>query len=292
MPVTYDFKKLSPEDREIMKNLPSRVPPDVKPGEVPVMPAFPPVPLPDGVSKQSVTINGVKGLHLYSKPVTIERVLLHIHGGGYLWGSSEDGVAFMVAAKQRLGIDGYSIDYSLAPKNKYPAQLNECLAFYQGLQKMGYKKIVLAGESAGGNMCLALTLKLKDDKMQLPAAVICLSGVVDFTLSGGVELNDMLVAGMGQLARGYAGDKDLTDPYISPVYGDFNGFPPLLLQAGTEESLSTDAKHLAKKIESTDCDCTLSIWEGAWHAFGAGHDDTPVGRGGLAQAVDFIGKYI
>ena len=192
MPVTYDFRKLSPEDREVMAKLPPRIPPDVKPGESP-MPAFPPVTLPAGVFKEEVTINGIKGLRVYRKGGPQDRVVMHIHGGGYVWGSPEDGAAFMVAVQNKLGIDSYSVNYSLAPRHRYPVQLNECLAFYRGLAGMGYQKIVLAGESAGGNMCLALTLKLKDDKIRLPAAVISMSGVVDFTLSGGVELDDMFV---------------------------------------------------------------------------------------------------
>jgi monoterpene epsilon-lactone hydrolase len=294
MPVTYDYRKLSPQDKEAMQDYWAKMPPppqDFKFGENP-MPTFPPVTLPAGVFRERVSVNGIKALRVYSKHRETDRVVLHFHGGGYVWGSPEDGMAFMVEVKKRFGIDSYSVDYSRAPRHQYPVQLNECLAFYQGLIKMGYKKIALAGESAGGNMCLALTLKLKDSKIRLPAAVVSMSGVLDFTLAGGVELKDIFVVGMGQLAKDYAGEKDLTDPYISPVYGDFHGFPPLLLQAGSLESLATDAKYLAKKIESTDCECTLSIWEGAWHTFSAGHEETPVGTGGLAQALDFINKYL
>ena len=292
MSVTYDFRKISPEDKKAMEEYRATLPPpeEFKPGET-KMPVFPPVALPAGVFRESVTVNGVKAIHVFSRPEAKDSVIMYFHGGGYVWGTPEDGMAFLVEAKKRLNIDSYSVDYSLAPHKQFPVQLNECLAFYKGLLDLGYKKIALVGESAGGNMCLTLTLKLKDDKVPLPAVVVSISGLLDYTLSSDIELNDRFVEGMGFMADQYAGKQDLTNPLISPAYGDYNGFPPLLLQAGTLESFSTDAKYLAKKIEATDCECVLCIWEEAGHVFSAGHEDTPVGRGGLAQALDFIKKY-
>ncbi len=293
MPVTYDYRKISPEDKKTMEEYRATLPPpeEFKPGESKI-PIFPPVALPAGLFKENVTVNGVKAIHVYSRPDARDNVIMHFHGGGYVWGTPEDGMAFLVEAKKRINIDSYAVDYSLAPQKQFPVQLNECLSLYKGLLDMGYKKIVLVGESAGGNMSLTLTLKLKDEKIPLPAAVVSISGLLDYTFSGGIELKDRFVEGMDFMAEQYAGKQNLKNPLISPVYGDYNGFPPLLLQAGTLECFSTDARYLAKKIEATDCECVLSIWEEAGHVFSAGHEDTPVGRGGLAQALDFIKKYL
>ena len=236
MPVTYDFRKLSREDELAMRKYWAVMSSmqNIKFGDSEfVMPQFPPVPVPPGVSKEAVTINDVKGVRVFSKREARDGIIMYIHGGGYVWGSAEDGTIILFEAKKRFNIDSFSVDYTLAPKKQFPTQLNECLAFYKGLLAMGYKKIALLGESAGGNMCLTLTLKLKEDKIPLPAAVVCISGLIDYTFAGGIEINDFLAGGIGFMAEQYAGKQDLKNPLISPTYGDYNGFPPLLMQTGT-----------------------------------------------------------
>lgn len=294
MPVTYAHRKLSAGQIEEIQTMRERMGgPGPRPGgpRRGPMSGPPTVVLPEGVTKESVIINGIKGTRVYRKGTKVDKAVMHMHGGGFAWGSSEDALRLMVEANKQLGVDGYSVDYSLLPA-QYPVQLNECLAFYQGLLEKGYTKIAVTGDSVGGNLALALTLLLKDKNIRLPVSVVSMSGLPDFTFSGGKEMKDMFAADLPQIGKNYAGTVSLTNPYVSPIYGNFNGFPPLLLQAGSMESFSTDAKYLAKKLENTNCDCTLSIWEGAGHAFGTGNQGTSVSQAGLAQVLDFIRKVL
>ncbi len=296
MPVVIDHRSLPPEEREeILATVPpSMAPPPVKDGEEP--PPFelpePEINWPEGVQKETLELGGVPGICFRWPERRSETALLHIHGGGFTGGTPAPGYRLMHAMLTRFGVDGYSVEYTLAPKAKAPAQLNECLAFYNGLLDLGYRRILLAGESAGGNLVICLGLKLKDIGAVSPGAVAAASPVVDFT-GKVVRLgapDDPLAGPTDSIARMYIGDGRLDDPYVSPLYGGFNGYPPLLLQCGSEEGLKYDSMALAEVVDKTDCDCTFSIWEGAGHAFGIDPGEHYFNRAGMEQIVGFFAE--
>jgi epsilon-lactone hydrolase len=258
---------------------------------VPTMPeGFEPVmpPLPSGFVGEKVMVNGVKGVRVTAPGVKKGRVFMHIHGGGFTIGSAVFGVPFMLYLVKALLTECYSVEYSLAPKHKFPTPINECLAFYQGLLEKGYEKIVIGGESAGATLSIAVTHAIKDKKLHLPAAVIALSPVGDLSPHAKGYTNDMFVEMAPVIAKVYVGSADLKNPYISPLYGDFKNFPPLLLQAGGGESLAADSVNLAEAAAKADVEVLLHIWQGMGHCFAQEFGNYPEADSAMQEIVRFI----
>ncbi len=187
-------------------------------------------PVPTGIQAEIVFINGIKGIRVSVPGVKKGKVFFHIHGGGYTIGSVAFAVPFLVHIVKKLKIECYSIEYSLAPKHKFPTQINEIVQFYKGLLAMGFEKRVMGGESVGGTLSIAVTHYLKDNKLPLPVAVVALSARADMSVNQGYYKKDFLSERSSRKPEAYAGNADLKNPYLSPIYGDFRGFPPLMLR--------------------------------------------------------------
>lgn len=258
---------------------------------VPTMPeGFKPVmpPIPGGFTGEEVVVNGVKGVRVSAPNVKKGQTFMHIHGGGFTIGSAAFGVPFMLYLVKMLQMECYSVEYSLAPKFKFPTQIDECLAFYQGLLEKGYEKIVVGGESAGGNLSVAVTHCIKDNNLCLPVAVIALSPVGDMSSSTKPYKSDFPMDMMPRITDVYAGKADLKHPYISPVYGNFKGFPPLLLQAGGSEGLAADSVHLAEAAAKAGVDVLLHIWKDMGHCFAQEFGHYPEADSAMREIIDFI----
>jgi acetyl esterase/lipase len=171
------------------------------------------------------------------------------------------------------------IDYHKAPEFPFPAALNDAVAAYRALIELkGYqaKYITIAGDSAGGGLALAVQHACKERKLPMPGASICLSPWVDLVEMGGsIETNadkDPLIdiRKMRFWASSYAGEYDITHSLISPLYGKFNDFGPILIQTSRDEMLYDNARKLARKAETAGVDITLQTWDGLihwWHLF-------------------------
>ena len=214
---------------------------------------------PDEFTYEKNIINGIPIECLTPKEKKTDRVVFQTHGGGYVVGLCDP---FRDGAVQYSNMAGgakvYSVDYRVAPTNKYPAGLEDAIAAYQWILDQGNdpQKMIFVGDSAGGNLILALTLYLKDHKMPLPKAVIAISpwtnAACDFESVSFNAYQDV-VLGKNGLKMGdqvehpcYFLGADVKNPYASPVYGDFSGFPDLLIQVGSNEILLDDALHTAK----------------------------------------------
>lgn len=213
-------------------------------------------------------------------------VFFHIHGGGFCGGNQVSAYCLMDRLSRQWRIDSYSVLYSLVPKAFAPTQVEQCLQAYRGLLERGYEKVILAGESAGANLAIALTLELKRLGLPLPEVVISASAPLDFT--GNLDRGESDQGHEEELGDLYRAELSAADPRVSPYYGDFDGFPPLLLQAGELETLRYDSEALAEKLRDADCDCTLSIWEGGEHAFGIDPGDSWIHLQARQQILDFI----
>jgi len=218
--------------------------------------------------------------------------LVWFHGGGWVIGSldSHDGLCRALANKTDAVI--VSVDYRLAPEHPYPAALDDCLAAYRWLLEQGFdaSRIVVAGDSAGGNLTLALLLRARDEGLPLPAGAVALSPVADLTFSGdSVRRNDgvddMFSADlMDALVPMYLPQRDLcTHPHVSPVFGDFTGMPPLLLIVGSTELLLDDSVRVAQRHQSAQ----LLVWDGMPHVF-PGFAFLPEAR----EATQRIGRFV
>lgn len=234
--------------------------------------------VPRGVSRQSVSAGGVAAEWLV--PEKAQRGVLHyLHGGAWTLGYYQPHrwmVARMAQATERRAL---VLDYRLAPEHPFPAALDDCLAAYEWLLDQGTRpqEIVIGGDSAGGNLTLAMLLALRDSGRPLPAAAACLSPVTALVPPEGVELAPVGApqvrdAGLPvewaqkQLAS-YVGDNDPRQPLISPYYGDLRGLPPLLIQAGGNEWLREDAERFTARAREAGADVTLQVWPGMWHVW-------------------------
>ena len=203
------------------------------------------------------------------------RFILYCHGGGYTSGGL--GFSKVLASKltRATGMDTLAFDYRLAPEHPYPAAVEDALTAWGHLESLGIAPgdIVLAGDSAGGNLALVLCLKLREAGRGLPGALLLMSPWTDMTASGEslrgrAGIDPVLTPEyMYAVREAYAGGLDPSDCLLSPLFADFAGFPPALIQVGTHEILYSDAERLAERMLAAGADCRLEVWENMWHDF-------------------------
>ena len=220
----------------------------------------------DGISAEWVS---VKRKHMK------KYVLLYCHGGGYNTGSLRYARSITNKLAASTSMDVLSFDYRLAPENPYPAALFDALKMWDYLMYQGYgaRDVILAGDSAGGNLALVLTLKLKEQGRILPRGLVLFSPWTDLTRSGASHrtkagVDPILTEDyLARAVKDYAGERDLQDPYLSPLYGDLSDFPPALIQAGSNGILLSDAQDLHKQMIRHQVGARISIYQGMWHVF-------------------------
>ena len=231
-------------------------------------------PVEQSVAVADVLLGGVPALRL-EPPGATDAVLLDLHGGGYVIGSARSGAGLAAALAGRTRAVAYSLDYRLAPEHPFPAALEDGLAAYRALLGSGHEpgQIVVAGDSAGGGLALALLLSARDEGLPQPAAVVVMSPWVDLTLAGaslyGKEADDPVFDAVDivEYASLYVAGHDAADPRVSPLLADLTGLPPLLVQVGTNEVLLDDATRLAARAATAHLDVTLEVVARAPHVF-------------------------
>jgi acetyl esterase/lipase len=229
-----------------------------------------------------------------------DRAHLRIHGGAwvFLGGKYAKGEAAMTAAQ--FGCVTYGLDYRMPPDHPYPAAVEDGLAVYRELLKH-YKpgRIAVSGASAGGNLSAAITLKVRDTGLPMPGAVGLLTPATDLTgtsdtLKTNLGIDTVLRPG-GNVIPLYADGHDLTDPYISPLFGDFtDGFPPTFLQSGTRDVLLSDTVRMHRRLLQAGIHAELHVWEAMPHGGFGGIFGNPTPEDEeLAQAlVDFVDRVL
>ncbi len=225
-------------------------------------------------------------------------VVLQLHGGGYIGKMRNVYRSFAkYYSDMRGGIKVLTIDYRVAPENPFPAALEDAVAAYKWLLGLGYKgsDIIVAGDSAGGGLSLALAMYLKDHQESLPAALVLMSPWTDLTASGSSYEtnyeNDPLFGNTREsmIYNGeYIGANEPDNPYISPLFGDFKGLMPMLFQAGSVEMLLSDSTDAAKKAEEAGCNVKLHVYDGMFHVFQMGLDLMPESRQAWQEVKEFI----
>ncbi|MBU3918038.1 alpha/beta hydrolase, partial [bacterium] len=202
-------------------------------------------PILNDVDLEKTVFAGIRAEWQRTKGEAKDKVCLFVHGGGWILGSSHDHRLLSVSIAKSVGIPVLSIDYRLAPEHPFPYPLDDCVGAYSGLLSQGYQpeNIVIVGDSAGGNLALTTLLKLRDDKIPLPAAGVAISPATDFTFSDDSFFTngetDPILADMGLFwwFTAYSAGADLSDPLISPLFANLEGLPPLLIQVSTCEML-------------------------------------------------------
>jgi acetyl esterase/lipase len=229
--------------------------------------------------------------------------LLYVHGGGWTAGGLDSHRPLSARLSAATGCAVLAVDYRLAPEHAFPAGLDDCLAAYGWLRANGprgaapAKSLFVAGDSAGGNLTLALLLALKQRGLPLPNAAVPISPATDFTASGeswrtraaADPILTMGPEGIRLLANVYLqGRAQPEDPLASPLFGDFSGLPPLLFHVGDAEVLLDDAVRAAAKAKQAGVDVTLEVWPEmphVWHAFAPFLPEA-------TRAIDRIGAFV
>jgi acetyl esterase/lipase len=202
-------------------------------------------------------------------------VILYCHGGGYSTGSRIYARTLTKKLAMSTSMDVLSFDYRLAPENPYPAAIEDAMKVWNYLMLLGYgaRDVILAGDSAGGNLALSLTLKLKEEKRLLPRGLVLMSPWTDLTSSGEshetrAQIDPVLHAGyLAEMIRNYAPEEDLNNPFISPLFGNYEGFPPVYIQVGENEILLDDSVMLYRKLLEANVSVKLDRFPGMWHVF-------------------------
>ncbi|MFR2792969.1 MAG: alpha/beta hydrolase [Eisenbergiella sp.] len=202
-------------------------------------------------------------------------VILYCHGGGYSTGSTVYARTLTKKLAESTSMDVFAFNYRLAPEHPYPAATDDALKAWNYLMYLGYgaRDVIMAGDSAGGNLALSLTLRLKEQERLLPRGLVLLSPWTDLTKSGKSyesrkEVDPVLDHEyLDRMIENYAGGQALSNPLISPLFGNFKGFPPTYIQVGDNEILLSDATLLHKKLLKENVSAHLDIYKGMWHVF-------------------------
>ena len=258
------------------------------------------IPMPRGIRRTAIRIDSLSAEWLIPGGSPADAAILYLHGGGYVMGSIRTHRALAARIARAAGIQTLIIDYRLAPEHPFPAALEDAHHVYGWLlqQKIPPQRLVVAGDSAGGGLALALLLYLRDRGEPMPAAAVCLSPWTDLAGTGASIRSKAAVdpivpvAALDFVARQYLQTEDAQNPYASPLYGDLHSLPPLLIHVGTHEVLLDDSLRFAEKARAAGVDVTLEVWPDMMHVWHFFAPFLPEARQAIGEIGTFICKAI
>ncbi|MGH7914650.1 MAG: alpha/beta hydrolase [Candidatus Binataceae bacterium] len=259
--------------------------------------AFSAFPSASQVKCEPVSAGGVKAEWITANNAASDRVILDLHGGGYVMGSIDTHRELVARLSKAAQARGLALDYRLAPENPFPAAIDDSIAAYRWLLAQGYtpKRIVIAGDSAGGGLAVSTLLAVRDLGAPAPAAAVCISPWVDFAAEGesmtSRAAQDPLVSRemILNIAKMYMGENgDLREPLAAPINAYLNDLPPLFIQVGNAETLLDDSTRLADRAKEAGVDVTLQIWDEMPHVWHLAAPFLPEGQ----EAIDKIGEFV
>ncbi|NLY11789.1 MAG: alpha/beta hydrolase [Firmicutes bacterium] len=214
--------------------------------------------LPEEYSLEIIEINGLVMEWVQTKGTKPEKVILQLHGGAYIRSLEDNGTTYRRAAVNYAKISGagvLTVDYRVAPKHPFPGALEDAIAAYKWLLEQGFlpENIIIAGDSAGGGLALATVLYIRDQNMPMPAALI--------SMSAWTNLNYL------RWIPPYVGNERADNPYISPIFGEYHDFPPMLMQVGGDEILLNDTLKVAEKAKTAGVLVQQTTYPGMFHVF-------------------------
>jgi len=254
-------------------------------------------PVADDMHCEAVVFDGLAGEWSLAPGSDSDKVLLFFHGGGYCSGSVKSHRRMASEAGRAMGMRTLAIDYRRAPEHPFPAQHEDALKAWRFLTGQGIapERIVVGGDSAGGNLSLSLTGRLRTAGERLPACLWLVSPWTDLSMSGATlarkDAVDPIIhrAYLEELASAYVPHGlDRRDPLISPLFADLRGFPRMLIQVGSAETLLSDATRLAEAAGVADVKTRLEIWPHMIHAWPVWNAQLSAGRRALHSAGEFV----
>lgn len=225
------------------------------------------------VTREAASADGVPGEWIVPRNSPTDQVLIYLHGGGFVMGLTSLHIQMAAYLAQKMDVRILMVDYRVAPDYPFPAPLDDCVTAYRWLLKQGIpaQNMVIAGDSAGGNLTITSLMKLRDGGDPLPAAAACLSPVADLTNKDNLHkvFKDPLLPSKAVrfYNESYVGHSDARAPLISPVFGHWHSLPPLLVHAGEDEILRDDAIHVTSLAKAAGVDVRLEIYPRMWHVW-------------------------
>jgi len=223
-------------------------------------------------------------------------VLLYIHGGGFIFGSADTHKHLAADIAGQLGIKAVLPNYRLAPEHVFPKGFDDVVTSYRGLLEMGYQaqNIIIGGDSAGGNLTFALLAYIAAHKLPMPACAFTFAALTDLansakSITENATKDCVLVANrFSEMSLAYAQGQDFKSPYLSPIFADFTGAPPVLMQASENEMLIDDSRAMLKVLTDQGVDARLSVFGNGFHVFQILRGFVPEANLAIAELVDFI----
>jgi len=255
---------------------------------------------PRGTRASEETLGGVPGERVQPPAGPGNATIVYLHGGGYVLGSARADRVLAAGLAQGAGASAFAPDYRLAPEYPFPAALDDAVAVYRALLERGAdpNAIALAGDSAGGGLTLATALRLREEGLPLPAALVLISPWLDLTLSGAsvserADADPMLsVAGVASWAALYLDGRSADEPGASPLFADLTGLPPTLVQVGSDEILLSDSERFTERAGAAGVTVELEVYEGLWHDFQLHAGVLSSSGAALERAGAFIGRHL
>ena len=261
---------------------------------------------PEGWTYENTSIGNVPVERLAPPKPTSKRIVLQLHGGAYMSGLTDLYRTFAVRQAECTNAhEIYCVDYRHAPVYRYPAALEDAATVYQGLLARGTRPsdIIIFGDSAGGNLAVALAIHLRDKGVPQPAALILLSPWADFEHKDGTSRTENFtkdkVLGEGtpfaphlRKTPPYAGSLPLDDPRLSPIHADLSGLPPMLIQTGSYDLLMTEDEQLAKKAKADGTSVTFTVYPEMPHVFPLVLPKLAESIAALEEVRDFVNRYM
>ena len=262
-------------------------------------------PLQDDVTLTAVDVNGVPGEWTVLADSDPSRRLLYVHGGGYVLGSINTHRRLVADICRAAGCVALSLDYRLAPEHTYPAAVDDAITGLEHIWSNGpdgpsdATSVFVGGDSAGGGLMLATLLAARERGVRMPTGGIGLSAWTDLAASPEelsafglddptIPNNTVAITASQEWAAMYAGDADRKDPQLSPLFGDYEGICPLLLQAGSVEMICRDTERVAARARDAGVEVVEEIWDDMFHVWQGFAPMLPEGQ----DAIDRIGEWI
>lgn len=255
---------------------------------------FEEVPRPEGLIYEQGNVGGIEGLWIKSPSAPADQVILYLHGGGYVIGSSATYCSTMAGLVASANINIFAPDYRLAPEHPFPAASDDVMAAYKGLLESNFKTISVAGDSAGGGLVMALLLEAKDAELPLPSAALLWSPWIDLNVTApSIESNaehdpTLDLAGLKVCVERYVGDSIPVDKRVNPLAADLSGLPPMLIQVGSIEILLNDSTRLAALTGAAGVHTRLDIYPGMPHVFASFSPMLEEADKALKDAAEFL----
>ncbi len=255
---------------------------------------------PEGIDVVPVQIGDIYAEWIQPPQASHDKVILYFHGGGYVCGSCRGHRQHVAKFVKGSGVPALLFEYRLAPEHPYPAALDDALAAYRWLLDQGIEPshIVFAGDSAGGGLALATMLAAREEGTPLPAGAAVLSPWTDLKCTGDsirtkAKVDPFTPKGAWEVfSHYYTKGSDAGHPWISPLYGDLAGLPPVLIAAGDHDGLFDDSTRFVDKAQRAGTDATLIVGEGLFHCYPVCAPMFPEATQAMDQICTFIATHV